>query len=318
VNGRGAYYNEHDPYAAQWLRNLIAAGHIADGDVDERSIVDVRPCELRGYSQWHLLAGIGVWSYALRLAGWSDSRSVLTCSCPCQPFSAAGKGAGFADERHLWPAAFHIIRELEPATIFGEQVASKDAEPWIDLVHADLETVGYAFGCIPFPSASVGAPHIRDRAYWVAHTSGEGLAQRAGIRRLQREAIQSPARKATFGGRTVGRMGDAELPKEKRQREYGWEVVSEQEAERLGLPRSLGGISGLVDWVACGDSFYRPIEPGTFPLVDGAAFRVGSGSAYEGKSRAGMFKGYGNAINAEAAAAFIRAYLDVERGGVAA
>jgi hypothetical protein len=38
-----AYYNEIDPYAAQWLRNLISAGHIAPGDVDERSIVDVRP-----------------------------------------------------------------------------------------------------------------------------------------------------------------------------------------------------------------------------------------------------------------------------------
>ncbi len=37
-----AYYNENDPYAAQWLRNLIGAGLIAPGDVDERSIVDVK------------------------------------------------------------------------------------------------------------------------------------------------------------------------------------------------------------------------------------------------------------------------------------
>ena len=45
-----AYYNEIEPFAAAWLRNLIAAGHIAPGDVDERSITDVQPTDLRGYT----------------------------------------------------------------------------------------------------------------------------------------------------------------------------------------------------------------------------------------------------------------------------
>lgn len=48
-----AYYNEIDPFAAQWLRNLIAAGHIAPGEVDERSIEDVTPDDLRGFTQCH-------------------------------------------------------------------------------------------------------------------------------------------------------------------------------------------------------------------------------------------------------------------------
>jgi DNA (cytosine-5)-methyltransferase 1 len=165
-----AYYNEIDPAAAQWLRNLIDAGHIAPGIVDERSIEDVYPSDLRGFTQCHFFAGIGVWSYALRQAGWPDDRPVWTGSCPCQPFSAAGKGAGFDDERHLWPAFHHLIKECAPAIVIGEQVASKDSDPWIDLVHTDLEALGYAFGAIPFPSASVGAPHIRDRLYWVADT----------------------------------------------------------------------------------------------------------------------------------------------------
>lgn len=170
---KAAYYNEIDPYAAQWLRNLIAAGHIAPGDVDERSIEDVKPDDLRNYTQCHFFAGIGVWSYALRNAGWPDDKPVWTGSCPCQPFSAAGKGSGFDDERHLWPHFHWLISECRPQHVFGEQVASGNANAWFDLVQADVEAMGYAFGLVPFPSAGVGAPHIRDRAYWVANANGE-------------------------------------------------------------------------------------------------------------------------------------------------
>lgn len=168
-----AYYNEIDPYAAQWLRNLIAAGHIAQGDVDERSIEDVTPDDLRPYTQCHFFAGVGVWSYALRQAGWPDDQPVWTGSCPCQPFSAAGAGAGFADPRHLWPSFAWLIGECRPPVIFGEQVASKAVGPWVDLVHANLEAMAYAFGAVPFPAAGVGAPHIRDRLYWVADADSE-------------------------------------------------------------------------------------------------------------------------------------------------
>ncbi|WP_337141884.1 MULTISPECIES: DNA cytosine methyltransferase [Pseudomonas] len=164
-----AYYNEIDPYAAQWLRNLIAAGHIAPGDVDERSIEDVHPDDLKHYTQCHFFAGIGVWSLALRRAGWPDDRPVWTGSCPCQPFSSAGEGSGFDDPRHLWPHFAWLIRQRRPGEVLGEQVASKDAEPWLDLVQADLEAMEYAFGAIAFPSAGIGAPHIRDRTYWVAN-----------------------------------------------------------------------------------------------------------------------------------------------------
>ena len=169
-----AYYNEIDPFSAQWLRNLIAGGLIAPGEVDERSIEDVQPGDLVGFTQCHFFAGVGVWSYALRSAGWPDDRPDWTGSCPCQPFSAAGKRKGTADERHLWPAWFHLIEQCRPSVIFGEQVASGDGMSWLDLVQADLEGLGYACGPVVTPAAGYGAPHQRHRLYFVADAERHG------------------------------------------------------------------------------------------------------------------------------------------------
>lgn len=377
-----ALYNEIDPFAAQWLRNLIAAGHIAPGEVDERSIEDVRPDDLRGFTQCHFFAGIGVWSHSLRLAGWPDDRPVWTGSCPCQPFSAAGKGDGFADERHLWPHFFHLISERRPQHVFGEQVASGNASTWFDLVQADLEGVGYAFGLVPFTSAGVGAPHIRERAYWVAHANSVISDRGWDVRTPGRDEYSNggdDVRLADAGGEYKGSarnkegagescragkdggLGNANVARleglggndcaagregstgpvaatgfhdglayaDNKQHSIAisgcsYEYVSTGQQQdptaSAGLrgdyrPLEVNGFWRDADWLFCRDGKWRPVEPGTFPLVDGAAARMGRvepGVARVASSnRVGRLKGYGNAINAQAAAAFIRAYMGV-------
>jgi len=211
-----AYYNEIDPFAAAWLRELIGAGLIADGTVDERDIRDVAPDDLAGFVQCHFFAGIGVWSYALRRAGWPDERPVWTGSCPCQPFSAAGKRGGTDDERHLWPAWFHLIAQQRPAIVFGEQVASKDGLGWLDLVHADLEGADYAIGAADLCAAGVGSPHIRQRLWFVAERladTGHVLGAARAARREQQSGapiIEGPAGNIAAG--FVAHSGGQGLP----------------------------------------------------------------------------------------------------------
>ena len=196
-----AIYNEIEPFAADWMRSLVAAGHIAPGVVDGRSITDLSAADVAGPGQRHFFAGIGVWSHALRLAGWPDDRPVWTGSCPCQPFSTAGRGGGFADDRHLWPEWFRLIRECRPPVIFGEQVASPAGLAWFDAVSADLEGAGYAVGAADLCAAGVGAPHRRQRLWFVAYAD-DGRLDRLGATWLRRR------REAEVGAAAAARDPD--------------------------------------------------------------------------------------------------------------
>lgn len=366
-----AYYNEHDPFAAAWLRELIKAGAIAPGDVDERDIQDVRPSDLAGYDQCHFFAGIGVWSHAFRGAGWPDDRKVWTGSCPCQPFSASGKGEGYADARHLWPEWFRLIGECRPERVFGEQVEAAIRHGWLDLVSTDLEGAGYAVGAAVLGAHSVGGPHRRQRLYFVAQSNRERLTgqhallqqwesrqdcseaagngdagsmadtQHDGHGRAGRDASEpggdgQDGRIPVGGGGGVrstddGVVEDTQRPTSPRLGEHGGSGLCVEEADRPSRPSDTGSFWRDAEWLWCRDQKYRPVERCTESLADGLADDLGlvrlvrrasgevtgeevvvfSPLVARSKNRVGRLRGYGNAIVAPQAQAFIEVAMEV-------
>jgi DNA (cytosine-5)-methyltransferase 1 len=296
-----ALYNEIDPYPAAWLRNLIAADHIPPGHVDERSIADLTADDVSDRAQVHFFAGIGGWNHALELAGWPAARPVWTGSCPCQPFSQAGKQKGASDERHLWPEMRRLIAECQPPVVFGEQVASKLGRDWLAGVRADLEALGYAVGSADLCAAGVGAPHIRQRLYW-------GAIRLADADQRERGRVAN-GQGRQHDGQTTGRqqgdgfaqssgasgwLADADSPRRSKRSET-------TKATGYGRPAGAEGWSGAY-WHECLDGKARriPAEPAFFPLADGVPGRVG------------QLRAYGNAIVPQVAAAFITAFMEAQ------
>lgn len=288
------FYNEIEPYAVKWLSNLIDAEHLPFGDIDDRSIAKLWKEDIDGYGQAHFFAGIGGWPLALRLAGWPDDRPVWTGSCPCQPFSVAGRHGGTADERHLWPQFYRLITECRPPVIFGEQVASKDGCLWLAGVRTDLEALEYAVGAADLCAAGVGAPHIRQRLFWVADASGN--ERRTGWN----DRTHAGGEAQPSGFRASGKLGDAlgaglqERSQSSGRRELGYQGAS---------PEPSGFMAGPwcdAEFILCRDGRQRRFEPRFFPLVDGVPNRVG------------RLRAYGNAIVPPLAVEFIKAYMECQ------
>ncbi len=299
------YYNDADPAACAWLRELIAAKLLPDGEVDGRSILDVEPAELCGFAQCHFFAGIGGWPYALRLAGVAEDLSVWTGSLPCQPFSQAGQRKGQDDDRHLAPAFLRLVASGRPDFVFGEQVASAAVlgpvggaartaaeDPagwaWFDALAADLEAASYAVAAADLPAAGIGAPHIRQRLFFGAvalepgrpgDSFGAGSQGRIG---MPGGADQCAARPAGLAGGLAdvngGLTRDGSV---QRGRQHGCEP---QDGEAGGLvesadPAGTNATDGVwrdPDWLLCRDGKWRPVEPRTFPLADGYPVAWGS------------------------------------------
>lgn len=279
------YYNEIDRFCCDWLSNLMDAGLITPGVIDDRSIADVSPDDLTGFQRCHFFAGIAGWELALRLAGWPSDRPVWTGSCPCQPFSSAGRQTGVADERHLWPAWFNLIDRCRPRVIFGEQVRTAIKFGWLDLVCDDLEGAGYTVRADVIAALRVGAPHIRQRLFWVAHADGRNT----GAERLQRSGEQQLV--AEDGRALFVADSGHKLPR------------GPARPDEAGRGRSFGDIAGRgawadIEWLPCTDGKARPTKSGIFPLSHGFPNRVGA------------LRGAGNAIVPQVAAEFIQAFAE--------
>lgn len=319
------YHNEIEPFAADWIENLIAEGLLPPGDVDRRSIVDVHPDDLKGYTRCHFFAGLGGWPLALRLAGWPDDRPVWTGSCPCQPFSVAGSRKGFNDERHLWPEFGRLIEKRLPPTIFGEQVAG--AAEWLASVRGDLDAMGYAVGAIPVEAASAGADHFRDRFWFVAdydlQCPREERAERGGELRGPGSDPEDcdgavpdshDTERGTDGSsrNDPGReeAGRHEGPGDVAERGpgyvvdptcFGWgEGWTEHEFRSRGFTAAVASIGG-GQYVECPDGKWRRLPP---PRVRWLGTRV--------PARVAKLRAFGNAIDPRPAAEVIGAFLDVE------
>ena len=237
------YFNEFDPFASVWIKNLFP-----DATIDKRSIVHVEATDAFRFTRCHFFGGIGGWEYALQLAGWPEDRAVWTGSCPCPPFSCAGKKqrcpacggrpvpcprrtgyficlscehAWYADERHLWPEFWRLIRDCLPPVVFGEQVASNDGRIWFAGVRATLERIGYAVGSADLAAASVGAPHIRQRLFWVADASGAERGRWTEPERKHGRAIHAANRSDTRGmadAKDSDRRAESECDEERSRR----------------------------------------------------------------------------------------------------
>lgn len=298
------YYNEWDKGAAAWLRELIKQGQIPFGVVDERSITEVKPEDLDGFTQCHFFAGIGGWPLALRLAGVSEDTPLWTGSPPCQPFSAAGKQLGQFDPRHLAPVFLDLIGECRPPVLFGEQVAPAIAKSWMCDLQTHLEGEDYAVGFAVLPACSVGAPHKRERLFFGAHE----LADANNARPQRREGMPECAYQQPVGAGSV----ESELAYssqcgrgKERENTRGGTIGDSEEGwtSRRGTSsgdnatNSQHGFWSDADWLGCRDGKFRPVEPGTFPLANGVPARVG------------RLRGYGNAIVPQVAAEFIKAFM---------
>ena len=309
-----AYYNEFDPKAAAWLRQLIKNGDIAEGIVDERSVTDVQAIDLKSYTQHHFFAGIGVWSYALRNAGWSDDTPVCTASLPCQPFSVAGNQLGTKDERHLLPHFLELVRECGFNTIFGEQVESAIRHGWLDDLQAVMEGEGYAIGHCVLGAHSVNAAHKRQRLYWVANRMGNTDESRLqehgefGELYLRQQDGQSKGRPDIDTSMVIG-MADTNTHRwdeglqqvqGEASKRFGCNSVSDgvaytsseglkgcggdgsipesNKGEKRGCLQNNSEVNADIEWLYCRDNKYRPIKSSIKPLVT----RLARGVVYRG------------------------------------
>lgn len=131
---------------------------------------------------------------------------LLTGGFPCQPFSQAGRRRGEEDDRFLWPEMLRVIQEFSPLWVIAENVRgllTQGGGVVFERVCTDLETAGYEVQPLIIPAVAVGAPHRRDRVWFVAHSrSGEHRGR--GRQESETESVSGVSGKARHVRGTSG------------------------------------------------------------------------------------------------------------------
>lgn len=272
-----SFYNESNRYCVAWLNNLIDTDWICHGRVYKMSIEDVDAKEVKKFNQAHFFAGIGGWSYALRLAKWPDSRPVWTGSPPYEPFNAKDAKKWKEHPLNFWDSWFRLIAECKPPVIFIETSIKAIQNSWYDVISNDLENIDYAVGAAVLPACGVGAPQIGRRLWVVAESNEEQRTRRGG----KSSILASP---------------DSERLEERNQ-----ESLSETSIKEHVGQSSTFGFWERTRWLECDDGRIRATEPGLCPLVDGVSRRMDKIIAY------------GSSLVPYVAKEFIETYLQTTR-----
>ncbi len=338
-----AYYNEIDPFAAAWLRNLIDAGCIAPGVVDTRSIEEVTANDLK--DSHSAISSPGSAS-GLTPCGAPDGLTVAPSGQVPAPasHSASQENAG----NSTTPATCgHMVLPciaVPPSRYLGEQVASKDGLAWFDVVQLNLEEAEYAVAVVNLCAAGIGAPHIRQRLFWVADATYKQHQKRlSGCAESHRpRSGRSPAESTGY----CLPHGLAHTNNDSRERRLsGW-----QDSQREVINGS-SGCGGTDSRLAYADNEQRPLtlpakgyedisrqwnknseaiagfssDSGTSPVngfwrdADWLFCRDGKWRPVKPglkplvnglAGRVGQVRAYGNAIVAPVAETFIRAYME--------
>jgi DNA (cytosine-5)-methyltransferase 1 len=173
---------------------------------------------------------------------YANKIDILTGGFPCQPYSSAGKRLGKEDERHLWPEMLRAIREISPSFVVGENV--RGLTNWnggmvFDEVCAELESYGYQVAPCIIPACGVGAPHRRERVWFVAYSDGNARRRRPSESgREERETNSNGQPQIYFGTDTNGNEGDVADPK--RNGLEHWNKARNLRSEET-TPRQKGG-----------------------------------------------------------------------------
>ena len=206
-------------------------------------------------------------------SAWRGRVDIISGGFPCQPYSSAGKRMGKDDERHLWPEMLRIIREAAPTYVVGENV--RGLLNWsggvvFEEVCADLEAAGYDVWTGILPAAGIGAPHRRDRVWFVAHAHGGA-------------DVRTPGRDAGTGASEgIPERHEVRIP------DQSGDLRDAADTERDGLEHrtqsgSITGSEGATRERIAGHAASEG-QDGNPPHTDSEVFQRGDGEGAPGRS----------------------------------